>query len=133
MLANLGTACGQLGDASKMRDYLERSLRTLEAHYGPDHNIIAMKLRSLGNAYGALGDASKQRDYLERALRIILAHYGPGPVLADAAIWIINSAMLAVTLAMLTRKLGYKYLDDRVLVWVSAGIVSILRRDPIWP
>eukprot|EP00971_Amphidinium_carterae_P057427 1135364-Amphidinium_carterae.1 len=36
-LANLGIAYGSLGDAHKMRDCLERALRSLESHYGEDH------------------------------------------------------------------------------------------------
>eukprot|EP00971_Amphidinium_carterae_P066691 1320836-Amphidinium_carterae.1 len=36
-LGNLGNAYGDLGDASKKREYLERALRIKEAHYGPDH------------------------------------------------------------------------------------------------
>eukprot|EP00971_Amphidinium_carterae_P303032 6021302-Amphidinium_carterae.1 len=49
-LANLGTAYGAVGDASKMRDYLERALRILEAQYGPDHPHVAITLMNLGNA-----------------------------------------------------------------------------------
>eukprot|EP00971_Amphidinium_carterae_P297067 5901590-Amphidinium_carterae.1 len=74
---NLGNAYGKLGDASKMRDYLERALRIKETHYGPDHPEVARPLANLGIAYGELGDASKKRDYSERALRILEAHYGP--------------------------------------------------------
>eukprot|EP00971_Amphidinium_carterae_P303579 6032177-Amphidinium_carterae.1 len=80
MLANLGAAYGSLGDASKMRDHLERALRMKESHYGPEHPDgpeVAIMLANLGVAYGFLGDASKQRDYLERALRIDESHYGP--------------------------------------------------------
>eukprot|EP00971_Amphidinium_carterae_P080959 1601750-Amphidinium_carterae.1 len=76
-LANLGVAYGNLGDASKKRDYLERALRILESHYGPEHPVVAKTLASLGVAYGDLGDASKERDCLERALRIKEGHYGP--------------------------------------------------------
>eukprot|EP00971_Amphidinium_carterae_P276034 5477545-Amphidinium_carterae.1 len=75
MLMNLGNAYGQLGDASKKRDYLERALRIEEAHYSPDHPEVAITLTNLGNAYGQLGDVLKKRDYLERALRILEAHY----------------------------------------------------------
>eukprot|EP00971_Amphidinium_carterae_P169315 3354608-Amphidinium_carterae.1 len=74
---NLGIAYGELGDASKKRDYLERALQIKEAHYGPDHPEVARPLVNLGIAYGDLGDASKMRDYLESALRIEEAHYGP--------------------------------------------------------
>eukprot|EP00971_Amphidinium_carterae_P210703 4180914-Amphidinium_carterae.1 len=61
-----------------MRDYLERALHILEAHYdyGPDHPEVAKHLAALGTAYGALGDAFRKRDYLERALRIFEVHYG---------------------------------------------------------
>eukprot|EP00971_Amphidinium_carterae_P162584 3223130-Amphidinium_carterae.1 len=76
-LGNLGNAYADLGDASKQRDYSERALRILEAHYGPDLPEVAKTVMNLGNAYGDLGDASKMRDYLERALRITEAHYGP--------------------------------------------------------
>eukprot|EP00971_Amphidinium_carterae_P128775 2550613-Amphidinium_carterae.1 len=76
-LANLGTAYGDLGDALKMRDYLERALRMKESQTGPEHPEVASMLNNLGNAYGDLGDATKKRDYLLRALRIQESHYGP--------------------------------------------------------
>eukprot|EP00971_Amphidinium_carterae_P246228 4890292-Amphidinium_carterae.1 len=76
-MGRLGEAYGHLGDASKMRDYSERALRIIEAHYGPDHPQAGITLDNLCNAYGALGDYSKRRDYSERALRILEAHYGP--------------------------------------------------------
>eukprot|EP00971_Amphidinium_carterae_P227825 4518723-Amphidinium_carterae.1 len=66
MLRNLGNAYGSLGDATKQRDCLERALRILESHYGPEHPEVAITLESLGNAYASLGDATKERDYLER-------------------------------------------------------------------
>ena len=76
LLTNLGSAYGDLGDAAKMRDLLERALRIMEAYYGKDHIEVAKTLFNLGNAYGGLGDAAKMRDLLERALRIIEAYYG---------------------------------------------------------
>eukprot|EP00971_Amphidinium_carterae_P212418 4215447-Amphidinium_carterae.1 len=75
-LETLGVAYGDLGDAHKQRDYLERALRIEESRCGPEHPEVAKPLANLGNAYGSLGDASKQRDYLERALRIEESHYG---------------------------------------------------------
>eukprot|EP00971_Amphidinium_carterae_P203829 4045261-Amphidinium_carterae.1 len=60
-----------------MRDFLERALRILESHYGPEHPDVAKTLTNLGTAYGSLGDAFKKRDFLERALRIQESHYGP--------------------------------------------------------
>eukprot|EP00971_Amphidinium_carterae_P014148 278942-Amphidinium_carterae.1 len=62
----LGKAYGELGDASKQRDYQERALQMLENIYGPEHPDVAITLTRLGNAIGNLGDASKQRDYQER-------------------------------------------------------------------
>eukprot|EP00971_Amphidinium_carterae_P262516 5207253-Amphidinium_carterae.1 len=76
-LASLGIAYGNLGDASRKRDYLERALRRFESRCGPEHPEVAKTLTNLGSGYGSFGDASKQRDYLERALRIIESHYGP--------------------------------------------------------
>eukprot|EP00971_Amphidinium_carterae_P101210 2002443-Amphidinium_carterae.1 len=76
MLSNLGKAYGDLGDAFKQRDYLERALRMHESSYGPVHPEVASILNNLGKAYGDVGDAFKQRDYLERALRIQESHYG---------------------------------------------------------
>eukprot|EP00971_Amphidinium_carterae_P057428 1135365-Amphidinium_carterae.1 len=75
-LTNLGNAYGDLGDAHKQRDYLERALRIKESHYGEDRPEVAITLTNLGNAYGSLGDAFKMRDCLERALRIKESHYG---------------------------------------------------------
>eukprot|EP00971_Amphidinium_carterae_P138639 2747114-Amphidinium_carterae.1 len=47
-LGNLGVACGDLGDASKQRDCLERVLRIEESHYGPEHPKVAKTLGNLG-------------------------------------------------------------------------------------
>eukprot|EP00971_Amphidinium_carterae_P195558 3880618-Amphidinium_carterae.1 len=60
MLANLGNAYGDLGDAFKKRDYLEMALRIEESHYGEEHPEVASTLANLGNAYGDLGDAFKK-------------------------------------------------------------------------
>eukprot|EP00971_Amphidinium_carterae_P118190 2341574-Amphidinium_carterae.1 len=76
-MTNLGSAYGDLGDYAKKRDYLERTLRINEGHYGPEHPQVAIAMTNLGNAHGDLGDASKERHYLERALRILESHYGP--------------------------------------------------------
>eukprot|EP00971_Amphidinium_carterae_P049398 973402-Amphidinium_carterae.1 len=75
-LANLGSAYGDLGDAFKHRDFLERALPMQESHYGPEHPEVARALGNLGNAYGSLGDYTKQRDYLRKALRIQESHHG---------------------------------------------------------
>ena len=75
-LANLGIAYGDLGDAAKKRDLLERALKIEEACFGQDHKRVAIILTNLGNAYGNLGDAAKQRDLLERALKIREAYFG---------------------------------------------------------
>eukprot|EP00971_Amphidinium_carterae_P143729 2847816-Amphidinium_carterae.1 len=47
-IGNLGTAYGALGNASKMRDYVERALQIQEAHYGPDHLEVTKTLNNLG-------------------------------------------------------------------------------------
>ena len=59
-LRSLGDAHGDLGDASRQRDMIERALKILEVLYGANHRQVAITLRSLGNAYGALGNASRQ-------------------------------------------------------------------------
>ncbi len=56
-LTNLGNAYGDLGDAERQRDLLERALRIEERVYGPDHREVAITLTNLGNAYGDLGNA----------------------------------------------------------------------------
>ena len=76
MLISLGNAYGDLGDAAKQRDLLERALKIQEAYYRKDHKEVAITLTNLGNTYGALGDTAKKRDLLERALKIIEAHFG---------------------------------------------------------
>ena len=75
-LGNLGSAYGDLGDAAKKRDLLERALKIKEAYFGEDRKEVAITLVNLGNAYGDLGDAAKQRDLLERALKIKEAYFG---------------------------------------------------------
>ena len=69
ILERLGNAHGQLGDAAKQRDLLERALRIKERHYGPDHFQVAITLTSIGNAHGELGDAAKKRDPRSCGLR----------------------------------------------------------------
>ena len=68
ILRNLGKAYGDLGDAAKQRDLLDRALKIEEASFGEKHKDVAITLTNLGNAYGDLGDAAKKRDLLERAL-----------------------------------------------------------------
>merc|ERR1711943_110160 len=68
---------GDLGDAQKKRDLLERALRIKEREYGAEHREVAITLANLGNAYGYLGDAQKKRDLLERAYKIFLSERHP--------------------------------------------------------
>ena len=75
-LNRLGTAHGDLGDAAKKRELVERALAIQEREYGRDHLKVAYTLMNLGNAYGDLGDAAKARDLLERALEIREGEYG---------------------------------------------------------
>merc|ERR1719254_150537 len=77
VLAALGNAYGDLGDAARQRDLLERALAIDEREYGPDHREVAITLTSLGNACGDLGDAARQRDLSERTLAIMEREYGP--------------------------------------------------------
>ena len=69
-------AHGNLGDAAKARDLLERALEIKELKYGRDHAKVAGTLVNLGIAHGDLGDAAKKRDLLERALAIFEREYG---------------------------------------------------------
>ena len=55
--ANLGFANGDLGDATGLRDLLERALAFNEREYGPVYREVASKFTSLGLAYGDLGDS----------------------------------------------------------------------------
>ena len=75
-MGNLGNAYGDLGDAAKERELLERALKIDEAYFGEDHKEVAITLTNLGNAYGDLGDAAKERELLERALKILEAYFG---------------------------------------------------------
>ena len=79
---SFATAYGDLGDFSKQRDVLERTLRIKESQYGEDHFELAKTLTNLGIAYGNLKHLKEgqrmlmQRDLLERSLRIKERHYG---------------------------------------------------------
>ena len=66
VLADLGFACGALGDHAKKKELLERALAINEAAYGPEHTSVATTLTNLGNAYGDLGDPAKQKELQER-------------------------------------------------------------------
>ena len=76
LLASLGNAEGDLGNASSKKELLERALKTLEGFYGQDHPEVAKTLTNLGNAEGALGNAARQKELLERALKIKEGFYG---------------------------------------------------------
>ena len=80
LLILIANGHGNLGEAFKKKEYLERALFIKEKHYGRDHVEVAKTLVNLGNAYGALGNAHKQKEYLERALEIQEKHYGPAHV-----------------------------------------------------
>ena len=47
-LTNLGLAYGDLGNAEKARELLERALAMDERKYGPDHCKVAMNLANVG-------------------------------------------------------------------------------------
>ena len=70
-------AHGALGDHRTEKDFLERALKIIEQHFGPDHPQVAQTLNNLANAHGALGDHRTEKDFLERALKIIEQHFGP--------------------------------------------------------
>ena len=42
VLTNLGNAYGDLGDAARQRDLLERALRIKEREYGPEHREVVV-------------------------------------------------------------------------------------------
>ena len=65
-LGNLGNAYGELGDARRQRELLERGLKIKEREYGAEHRAVANTLVNLGTAYGSLGDAGRKRELLER-------------------------------------------------------------------
>ena len=75
-LTNLGNAEGDLGNAARMKELLERALKTREAFFGQSDAETAFILGSLGNAEGYLGNASRQKKFLERALKIEKDLYG---------------------------------------------------------
>jgi len=75
-LVGLGTAYGELGDAHRQKELLERALAIEERDLGPDHCEISVTLTNLGNACGELGDHEKKKELLERALVIKLREYG---------------------------------------------------------
>ena len=58
-LTNLGIAYGDLDDAQKKRDLLEKALRIKEREYGPEHQTVAITLDNLDSAYGDLGDTRR--------------------------------------------------------------------------
>ena len=60
-LTNLGNAYGDLGDAAKQRELLERALAIKEREYGREHREVAPTVFTLGIAYRALGDVDKAR------------------------------------------------------------------------
>lgn len=102
ILTNLGNAYGDLGDAAKKRDLLERALSIKEQEYGPDHRELGITLTNLGNAYGALGDATRKRDLLERALAIMEREFGSDH--RDVAITLTNLGNAYGDLGDATRK-----------------------------
>ena len=65
-LGNLGNTLGDLGDHSRAKEMLERSLRIQ----------VAKTLANLGGAYQSLGDDSRVKEMMERALKILEQHYG---------------------------------------------------------
>ena len=78
-LTNLGNAYGDLGDAHKQKEYLERALEISEKHYGPAHPEVAIILFNLSFAYVSLGDITKAKQFLECAYQIFLNHPNSGP------------------------------------------------------
>ena len=73
-LTKMGNANGDLSDAARQRELLQRALAIEEREYRPEHQEMASTLTILGNANGDLsnadGDLWEAAELLERALRI---------------------------------------------------------------
>ena len=67
ILNNLGNAYGDLGDAARQRDLLERALVIKERAFGRDHREVAITAFNLAHAWKALGDAREANTLMARA------------------------------------------------------------------
>ena len=78
VMGNLGNAYGDLGDASKKRDLLERALKIKEAYFGKDHKEVAITLMNLGmTSRHILEGYEAAMESCERALMIFLKTWSP--------------------------------------------------------
>merc|ERR1712217_527844 len=76
-LANLGNAYGDLGDAARKRDLLERSLRIKEREFGRMHVSSATTRFNLAMALRACGELHAAVEQMQTALRAFEAHGHP--------------------------------------------------------
>jgi hypothetical protein len=70
ILAAMGEACGELGDLSRKRELLERSLHIMEQKFGRNHRNIAVYLVEIAKTCEQLGDEETRDRLLARATSI---------------------------------------------------------------
>ena len=70
VLVHFGNLYRRLGQYDKAKDYLEKSLKIYEAHYGEQNIQTAWVLANLGRFYRHMGDQKKAKALLEKCLMI---------------------------------------------------------------
>ena len=70
-LAYLGRIYGEMGDYTKAKNLLEKSLATYEDNYGKDHIETIRVLESLGRIYCLEGHFDKGEKLIKQALKVL--------------------------------------------------------------
>jgi len=77
LLRGAGTFLRDHEEYSSAREVFERSLRTAEAAYGPDHQEVAIEADNLAQVLQQLGNLREAADLTRRALNIEKSQSGP--------------------------------------------------------
>jgi len=111
LLGRLGIALQSIGDLSRAKDLIERSLASDLKNLGEDHRFVAFGRSNLAVVLRNLGDLPRAKDLLERALASDLKNLGEDhPSVAD------RRSNLALVLQDLGDLPGAQDLLEQVLV-----------------
>jgi tetratricopeptide (TPR) repeat protein len=85
--SNLAGALQETGEIDRAIDLSQRSLRTLENSFGPDHPSVAITVAYLGQHHMARQDFRAAKPHVERALRIRLKTEPANSIGVQESMW----------------------------------------------
>jgi hypothetical protein len=75
-----GLVYAQAARGAEAEAYLKEALRISEAHYGPNHPVVAFVLRNCDTILRKFGKKQEASNFRQRAKRIMAANEGASPL-----------------------------------------------------